>query len=198
MKILIYSNDLFIVNYLNLYYSNYTIDKLCDDSVINSYDIIIFDCIEKDKLLNFVSKINFDNFDRMVINITNTECNINNIINIYLPFKINSLKEKIDNFINYYSKNIITMFDGKLNINKNTFIKNNIIIQFTTKERELIYYLYEHKNSTKEELLKNIWETKVIDNKVVETTVYNIKQKLEKENISCFIKNNNGYYQLGI
>lgn len=195
MKILIQSKDSFIINYIQNIYSEHIINN-CDNNVKN-YNIIIFDCINTDIIKEQVRDLYLPNY--LVVNITNNSEIVENIVNINTPFKVITLKDKIDNFISYYNKNVINIFDGVLNINKNTFMKNGSdkIIQFTTKEIELIYYLYKNDNSTREDILENVWQMKLIDNKVIETTVYNIKQKMALVDVLNFIECNNGLYKLG-
>lgn len=195
MKILIQSKDSFIINYIQNIYSEHIINN-CDNNVKN-YNIIIFDCINTDIIKEQVRDLYLPNY--LVVNITNNSEIVENIVNINTPFKVITLKDKIDNFISYYNKNVINIFNGVLNINKNTFMKNGSdkIIQFTTKEIELIYYLYKNDNSTREDILKNVWQMKLIDNKVIETTVYNIKQKMALVDVLNFIECNNGLYKLG-
>lgn len=195
MKILIQSKDSFIINYIQNIYSEHIINN-CDNSVKN-YNIIIFDCINTDIIKEQVRDLYLPNY--LVVNITNNSEIVENIVNINTPFKVITLKDKIDNFISYYNKNVINIFNGVLNINKNTFMKNGSdkIIQFTTKEIELIYYLYKNDNSTREDILENVWQMKLIDNKVIETTVYNIKQKMALVDVLNFIECNNGLYKLG-
>lgn len=195
MKILIQSKDSFIINYIQNIYSEHIINN-CDNNVKN-YNIIIFDCINTDIIKEQVRDLYLPNY--LVVNITNNSEIVENIVNINTPFKVITLKDKIDNFISYYNKNVINIFNGVLNINKNTFMKNGSdkIIQFTTKEIELIYYLYKNDNSTREDILENVWQMKLIDNKVIETTVYNIKQKMALVDVLNFIECNNGLYKLG-
>ena len=195
MKILIQSKDSFIINYIQNIYSEHIINN-CDNNVKN-YNIIIFDCINTDIIKEQVRDLYLPNY--LVVNITNNSEIVENIVNINTPFKVITLKDKIDNFISYYNKNVINIFNGVLNINKNTFMKNGCdkIIQFTTKEIELIYYLYKNDNSTREDILENVWQMKLIDNKVIETTVYNIKQKMALVDVLNFIECNNGLYKLG-
>ncbi|MBO4956971.1 MAG: helix-turn-helix domain-containing protein [Rickettsiales bacterium] len=195
MKILIQSKDSFIINYIQNIYSEHIINN-CDNNVKN-YNIIIFDCINTDIIKEQVRDLYLPNY--LVVNITNNSEIVENIVNINTPFKVITLKDKIDNFISYYNKNVINIFNGVLNINKNTFMKNGSdkIIQFTTKEIELIYYLYKNDNSTREDILENVWQMKLIDNKVIETTVYNIKQKMARVDVLNFIECNNGLYKLG-
>lgn len=195
MKILIQSKDSFIINYIQNIYSEHIINN-CDNNVKN-YNIIIFDCINTDIIKEQVRDLYLPNY--LVVNITNNSEIVENIVNINTPFKVITLKDKIDNFISYYNKNVINIFNGVLNINKNTFMKNGSdkIIQFTTKEIELIYYLYKNDNSTREDILENVWQMKLIDNKVIETTVYNIKQKMVLVDVLNFIECNNGLYKLG-
>lgn len=188
MKILIKSDDNFIIKYIQSLYGNkYKIDINTD---FNNHEIVIFDNIQENIIKNIISNIYIFNY--LIINIS--DFIITNITNIIIPFKISILKDKIDRFINYYNNNIININDGILNIDKCEFIdKNKQIIQFTQKEIDLIYFLYKNKNAKKEILLKEVWNIIFTENKILETTIHNIKQKSNND----FIIFNNGSYQLG-
>lgn len=195
MKIFIQSNDNFIINFVK---RNYVVDVIDDGLDVNihkiDYDIVIFDNINKENIENYISNIYIPNY--CIVNLTRNN-KIENIVNISFPFKISVLKEKIDYFINYFNNNITCLNFGKLNINKNTFVDlNQRIVQFTQKETEFINYLIKNKDSTKNDLLKNVWQTKILDNRIVESTTYNIKQKMEEIGINNFIEYSNGYYKI--
>lgn len=176
MKIVIFSDDKFLINYLKKEFLNVfeNTENLAYD------DVVILDDIDKDTK------------NLVVINISNKEKN--NAINIKKPFRLKELSEKIRNSISYINTNLILFKDGVLDKSKNIFILNSHIIQLTAKEIELVDYLYNHKNSDKVSILKDVWNINNKDNKSLETTIYNIKQKTNNDFIMC----NNGTYSLGV
>lgn len=192
MNILIFSDDNFLINTLKQNAQN-RVDNYNNslEQLINNYEIIIFDSLEKDTLEQYLIKINLNN--KFVININNFH--LNNISNIKLPFSIDDLFKKINNFEIYYNNNVLKCYNGLLNIENNTYTENRITIQFTSKEMDFINAIIGCKK-TKEELLKQVWNQKIYDSKVIETTLYNIKQKLLQNNINIFIVYNDGFYQL--
>lgn len=192
MNILVFSDDNFLIDALRQ--KSECIINIHSDVIGETYDnyeIIIFDSLEKNVLEKNLININLNN--KLIININNFH--LNNISNIKLPFSIRDLLEKICNFKKYYNKNVMKCYCGLLNIENNTYTKNRITIQFTDREIDFINAVMDCRK-TKEELLKQVWNQTISDNKVVETTMYNIKQKLTQKNIDNFIEYNNGFYQL--
>lgn len=191
MNILIFSDDNFLISTLKQNVQNKVDNYNILKQLINNYEIIIFDNLEKGTLEQYLIKINLNN--KLVININNFH--LNNISNIKLPFNIRYLLEKINNFEIYYNSNVLKCYKGLLNIENNTYTENRITIQFTHRETDFINAIIDCKK-TKEELLKQVWNQKIYDTKVIETTLYNIKQKLLQNNINNFIVYNDGFYQL--
>ncbi|MBR2140777.1 MAG: helix-turn-helix domain-containing protein [Rickettsiales bacterium] len=190
LKIAVKTNDGFIVNFLKKLYGD-----VYDD--LDGCDVAIFDGVEREEILDYVTNVYVPN--HLIVNINKTENFVDNIINITMPFKINTLREKINDFKNYYEKNIIKTMKGVINVNKNVFVVDDSkVVQLTTKETELIHFLYKNGESNREDLLKYVWETKVIDNKVIETTIHNIRNKMNCVGVSNFIECSDCSYSLSI
>lgn len=106
------------------------------------------------------------------------------------PFSLNQLMNEIDSILKKES-NILRF--KNFNIVNNTL--NSCI--FGNKEIDLIRFLYKNPNSTKEEILKNVWGyDSEMDTKVFENTITKIKQKTKDIGIENFILNNNNSYNL--
>ena len=179
MNIILFSDDNFLIKYLKKEFNNILIN--CNEVKYN--DIIIVD--ENTELCkNYIN-----NF---TINISNNY--LENIVNITLPFKLDDLKSKINNLQEYITKNIYFFDNYIIDVNKNVILINNKEFQLTAKEIELILFLFKNPNSNKIDILDKVWNNKNIDNKSIETTIYNIRQKINKDN---FIICNNGNYSIG-
>lgn len=187
MNILLLSKDEFLIDFLKSKYESLEVKNskflnLKDDE--KDYDVVIFDNFKTSLILNYIGGMNLDN--KLVINISNEK--IDGAVNISLPFKINNLTEIINNFIKYFENNIIKILCGTLNANKKHFTdKTNKSISLTDKEIEVLQFLIKNNDITKEDLFVNLWNTKVQNIKLVETIIYNIKQKFSSIGIDDFI-----------
>lgn len=178
MSIIVFSDDNFLIKYLKEEFNNIKINS----DTVEYNDILVIDNNTKlcEKYIN--------NF---VINISNKF--LENIINIKLPFRLDDLKNKINNLIEYITKNVHIFKSSIIDTNKNIIISKSKTFQLTSKELELIIFLYKNPNSSKIEILDKVWNNKNIDNKSLETTIYNIKQKLDDDS---FIVCSNGNYSM--
>jgi two-component SAPR family response regulator len=160
---------------------------------IDTYGVLLFDCRDIDFMNKKLTDLCSNN--RLVISIGKNP--MENVVNIYVPFRIGSLFQKISNFISYSKNNIATKAFGTINFNENTLVKNNVVIQFTEKEMELIKKIMATRIS-RGKLLKSVWGTTAGDNRVLETSLYNIRQKLADGGIDDFIECSDGYYQIKV
>lgn len=190
MNILLFSKDKFLINLLMKQFDNVDLkeNNKC-------YMVVVFDNYNQDFIKKYIITLNLDNY--LIINIAENQ--IDNISNLYMPFKAEDLISKIDKYITYYKENIIECSKGILNLNKKHFtnIKNNIIY-FTDKEIELIKFLKDNNKVTKEDLLDNLWNVQIHDNKVVETVLYKIKRKFKTININDCILSSDGFYRINL
>jgi hypothetical protein len=161
------------------------------ERMIGAYQILIFDSRDVEFINGKLEGLCLNN--RLLVNIGDSP--INNLVSISMPFRISSLFQKISSFIYYSKNNIVTETFGAINFNENTLVKDNTVVQFTEREMELVKKIMAHRIS-RDELLKSVWNTTVGDNKVVETTVYNIRQKLMGVGADDFIEYSGGYYQI--
>lgn len=185
MDTLLLSKDNFLIDFLK---SKINYLDLKDNS--KDYDIVIFDSCKDLLVKNYIKNINLDN--KLVVYIGGEE--IDDIVNFPLPFKLNNLIESINNFVKYFEINIVKYPQyGVLNINKKHFtnVKNQPIF-LTDKEIEVLQFLIKNGGATKEELFTSLWKTKVQNIKLVETVIYNIKQKFSSVDMDNFISINDG------
>lgn len=79
--------------------------------------------------------------------------------------------------------------------------QNNQTVKLTEKEVLILKYLYNNslKNVSKDELLENVWEYNTdVTTHTVETHIYRLRQKVEKDNGSQIIITENNGYRLNI
>ncbi|MDR0571754.1 MAG: winged helix-turn-helix domain-containing protein [Rickettsiales bacterium] len=193
LKALILSkeNEL-IKNIGNAFREKVTIIKNLNKSY-NSCNIFVFDDIRENETADIVKNLNAN--DVCIINI-NSNYTIKNHNNFKKPFKIVEIFRKIENFISFYEKNIILINNSvKFNYKNRTITIDNNNISLTEKESDLIYFLHKNKQSTEDEILRGVWSRENnTDNRVLETIIYNLKQKLKNKQL---IINNDNHYKLG-
>lgn len=177
------------------YYFNEKIEitQYNNTHIFYNYDIFIFDSFDFKTINNLIEKIYLDNI--LFINISN-DFEIKNILNYKKPLKLTNIFDKINYFIDYYKENIAKLKNGILNFNSKSYSSNNKTINFTEKENNFIKYIWSNKNCRKEDLIKNIWNNQQQDNKILDTILYGIKQKLKNEDLINFININNYYFNI--
>ncbi|MDR2077631.1 MAG: hypothetical protein LBP39_01545 [Rickettsiales bacterium] len=195
MKILIFSDDVFLTSAIRTKFSsNLSISVFEEnkDQGICDCQILVFDCKSAEFVNAMLAGLCLNN--RLVISIGNVP--ISSITVIPMPFRIGNLFAKISNFIYYSKNNINTLAFGTVNFNENTLVKDNTVVQFTEREMELIKKIVAVHRISRDGLLKDVWNTTIEDNRVVETAVHNIKQKLIAVGLDDFIEYSGGYYQI--
>ena len=118
-----------------------------------------------------------------------------------MPFRVFDLKKKITSVLAKYKykfNSLIKLKDYIIDKHERKIKKNNIELQLTEKETELLVLFSKEKGPiSRNFVLENVWKysTKT-DTHTVETHVHRLRKKfLEKFNDNNFIKNNNkGYY----
>lgn len=165
---------------------------------IPNYEIVIFDGIEKFILDELLKTIDFSS--KLIINLNSYQ--FDGICNINLPFSLGKLLQKIDNYSDYYGKNFIKCHGGLINIKNSSYNRGNVTVRLTNRETAFLEVLASG-GKTKNELLKNVWKQKNIvangadcDSKVIDTMLYNLRQKLAKKGIDNFIKVGGGIYKI--
>ena len=159
--------------------------------------------------LNFeifsVSKKEIDNvsqnkFGDFII-LTKEDLNVNNQILINnFPYKLNKLIEVINvNFLKnkYNQQSEIFIGKYKLDINSRKISKDNLSLELTEKETEIITFLKNTKEPVKiNDLQKKVWEyNSSLETHTVETHIYRLRKKLKETfNDDNFIKSSKSGY----
>ena len=166
---------------------------------INNYHILLIDYEFLNKKTE-VDLIKFENFKLPILLLIDpkTKVNKNFIFNdqLYFPINILDLKKKINDLLSSYkfSKNSSVIIKN-YTIDKNLKImkKDNIFINLTEKEVNLLFLLNEEKKPlNKKVILKKIWQYSIdADTHTVETHIYRLRKKVlekfgDKEFINIF------------
>jgi DNA-binding response OmpR family regulator len=142
---------------------------------------------------------NVNPIDGSVFNIS-SEFTLKNQNNFRRPFRMADLLGKIRNFLDFLEKNIIFLDRlGKFNFRDRIVIIDEKNIPLTEKENELLYFIYKNKKVSRGKILKALWRREDDENsKVLETILYNLKQKLKEHSVARnLIVFYDGHYELG-
>ena len=190
--------------------------KLFRDSKINFLDNIQYLLNEKipeeSIVLFFINKNNKSDFIKIkeknlpLILITPKNLSEIKLINnfneeIIMPFRVSDLKTKIISVLAKYKfkfNSLINLKDYTIDKYERKIKKNNIELQLTEKETELlILFTKEKEPLSRNFILEHVWKysTKT-DTHTVETHIHRLRKKfLDKFKDKNFVKNNNkGYY----
>ena len=151
-----------------------------------NYHILL---VDNEFLLNKkeVDLIKFEKFNLPILLLINSKQSLkNNFLfddQVYLPLNILDLKKKINDFLSSFkfSKNSsINIKNYTLDKNLKTMRKNNISIDLTEREVNLLILLNKEKKPlTKKFILKNIWQYSLdADTHTVETHIYRLRKKV--------------------
>ena len=151
------------------------------------------------KEIDNVSQNKFGDF----IILTKEDLNINNQILIdNFPYKLNKLIEVINvNFLKnkYNQQSEIFIGKYKLDINSRKISKDNLSLELTEKETEIITFLKNTKEPVKiNDLQKKVWEyNPSLETHTVETHIYRLRKKLKETfNDDNFIKSSKSGYSI--
>ena len=149
--------------------------------------------------INNVSESKFGDF----VILTKEDLNINNQILIdNFPYKLNKLIEVINvNFLKnkYNQQSEIFIGKYKLDINSRKISKDNLSLELTEKETEIITFLKITKEPVKiNDLQKKVWEyNPSLETHTVETHIYRLRKKLKETfNDDNFIKSSKSGYSI--
>lgn len=209
MKILIVEDDL---NILSLLKENFLEEKFIVDTaengedgeylaLLNSYDIIVLDwMLPKKSGIQVLQSLRKKNITTPAIMLTAKGDIENRVLGLktgaddYLPkpFSLEELQARIEALYRRVAtdgKNLITVKDVVIDINKKIVMKNSNIIDITAKEYELLMFLIKRKNSyvTKYMVEEQLWTNEEYkQSNVVQVVVYHLRQKLGKDFIKSF------------
>ena len=137
-------------------------------------------------------------------NQTNSDLKISSeVININIPFKMNDLYQRIENYlvqININSKRIIKYKNFSYDPSTRKLINESTFLRFTEKEGQIFSCLMENTNPyiSKKDLLNKVWSYgDGIDTHTLETHIYALRKKIDsKLNIKDLImfEEKKGYY----
>ena len=177
------------------------INSLSDKKIFDEGIVLFF--MNKDNKNDFI-KIKEKNFPLILItskNFSNIKLISNHIEEIVIPFRMFDLKTKIISVVAKYKyklDSLIKLKDYTIDKYERKIKENNIELQLTEKETELlILFSKEKKPLSRNFILENVWKysTKT-DTHTVETHIHRLRKKfLDKFKDKNFIKNNSkGYY----
>lgn len=190
MKLTLFSDDKLLYNVLEHEFNDISLSN----SLEKDSNIIIFDGLDERKIISYLKEID-DKNNKLIININ--DFSLEGIDNIIKPFRLSLLIDKISDFYRYFRDNIFVFSLGTINRNRRTFTTGGTVVQFTEKEIELLLQITNCKK-TKEDLLAQVWNSKSTENNLVETTIYNVRQKLLQNEVEDFIVCENGFYSTSL
>ena len=177
------------------------INSLSDKKIFDEGIVLFF--MNKDNKNDFI-KIKEKNFPLILItskNFSNIKLISNHIEEIVTPFRMFDLKTKIISVVAKYKyklDSLIKLKDYTIDKYERKIKENNIELQLTEKETELlILFSKEKKPLSRNFILQNVWKYSAkTDTHTVETHIHRLRKKfLDKFKDKNFLKNNNdGYY----
>ena len=159
------------------------------DSLFNILDEIKenlnFETIKANK--NNIESVKSDiRSDFLLLSKNNSQKNDNQIILENLPTKINKLIEFIN--IEFLKKKFnlqsnINIGSYHLNLNSRKIVRDNIILDLTERETNLVVYLNKSKLPVKvDELQREVWEYSTeLETHTVETHIYRLRKKMKEK-----------------
>ncbi len=211
MKLLIIEDDENILSLLQRTFSEdgYVVDSAVDGeegeylAVMNSYDVIILDWMLPLKNgIEVISSLREKNITTPTIMLSAKGETEDKIVGLkhgaddYLskPFSFAELEARVEAL---YRRNIsqgvtlIKIGDIEIDSDNRTVIKNKQRVELTSKEYELLMFLFKNKNAYVSNAMieEQLWNNQeYINSNVIQVTVYHLRKKLGKE----LIKSNRG------
>ena len=99
------------------------------------------------------------------------------------------MKHFIEGLYFFNATNKIQFQDITIDIDTKIVTKNNIKLNLTSKEYELLMFLIKHKNSfvSKPQIEVGLWNNEeFINSNVIQVTIHNLRKKIGKEFIKSF------------
>ncbi len=157
-------------------------------------DIIKADKIKYSQLKNDISN------DYLIISGTKQTEMRNHLVIDKKPLKIEKLLELINlKFLkeNFNSKSNVIVGSYKININSRKISQNDVSIDLTEREINLILFLNNSKSAVKiDELQKKVWEYgSELETHTVETHIYRLRKKIKEtfDDENFILSSKNGY-----
>jgi len=185
-------------NYLN--FDLKTIDDLKDFNPSKSYQgLIIHEDALKDKTLKEIIKN--ENINKIIFHKSKKINGLENIEKLMLPVSVDQINKIILNNIvkkEFKANSSLNINNYKLDKNLRRLIKDNLSLELTEKEIELIELLNKKAFTKKKEILTTIWKySNDADTHTVETHIYRLRKKIKDIfNDENFIKNEKKGYTI--
>ncbi len=176
------------------------IDNLSDNYPLENYQgIIIHEDALKDSKLKVIIKN--DNINKIIFRKSNKMDGIEKIESLVLPVSIDQINNTVLNNIikkKFKINSALKINDYKLDKNLRKLVKNNLSLELTEKEIELIELLYKKPFTKKKEILSIIWKySDEADTHTVETHIYRLRKKIKEIfNDEIFIKSEKKGYTI--
>ena len=176
------------------------IDNLSDNYPLENYQgIIIHEDALKDNKLKVIIKN--DNINKIIFRKSKKMDRVEKIESLALPVSIDQINNIVLNNIikrKFKINSALKINDYKLDKNLRKLIKNNLSLELTEKEIELIELLYKKPFTKKKEILSIIWKySDEADTHTVETHIYRLRKKIKEIfNDEIFIKSEKKGYTI--
>ena len=194
-----FNSSLFeLKNYFN--FNLKIVDNLEEDSSIDQYQgLIIHEDALKDKKI--IDIINSKTVNKIIFYNSNEVKGLEKIDKLLLPASVDQINKIILNNIvkkKFKTNSSLKINDYNLDKNSRRLTKNNIFLELTEKEIELIELLNKETFIKKKEILSIIWKySSDADTHTVETHIYRLRKKIKKIfNDELFIKSNKKGYSI--
>lgn len=194
-----FNSSLFeLKNYFN--FNLKIVDNLEEDSSIDQYQgLIIHEDALKDKKI--IDIINSKTINKIIFYNSNEVKGLEKIDKLLLPASVDQINKIILNNIvkkKFKTNSSLKINDYNLDKNSRRLTKNNIFLELTEKEIELVELLNKETFIKKKEILSIIWKySSDADTHTVETHIYRLRKKIKKIfNDELFIKSNKKGYSI--
>ena len=178
--------------------------------IIYDYQILFEILNEIKKYLNFeiiksnkneFNSIKFDQISNYLIISSKKQRNFDNCLVIEkVPIKLEKVIEYINiNFLKnkFSDQSDLKIGKYKLDLNSRKIIFNNITLNLTERETNLIIFIYQKGNVSIKELQKKVWDySNDLETHTVETHIYRLRKKIKDtfDDEKFILYDNNGYF----
>ena len=158
-----------------------------------------FEIIKSNK--NEFNSIKFDQISNYLIISSKKQKNFDNCLVIEkVPIKLEKVIEYINiNFLKnkFSDQSDLKIGKYKLDLNSRKIIFNNIALNLTERETNLIIFIYQKGNVSIKELQKKVWDySDDLETHTVETHIYRLRKKIKDtfDDEKFILYDNNGYF----
>ena len=177
-----------------------TIDDLKDHTLIENYQgLIVHEDALRDKILR--DEIKKETINKIIFHNSKKIKGLDNIEKLSLPTTIDQINIVISSNIvkkEFKINSSLQINNYKLDKNLRKLTKNNVSLELTEKEIELIELLNKKSFTKKKEILSTIWKySNDADTHTVETHIYRLRKKIKEIfNDELFIKSEKRGYTI--